>query len=243
MAVLAGVLSAAAAASAARADNPQLIFEQAVDADLGKNGPSDAARAFGLYHRAAELGLPEAELNVAIMYDAGRGTPHDARQAATWYAAAAAGGVARAGFDLGQLYAAGDGVPRNPALARAWFKHAAEHGLKAASGRGLDQGQTLGSTVDAPAASFPGPQAVLHTPAASVPLVWTATPTPAPASYVVEVVRLDGGVPTQVFSSETSLSADRMPNPGPGSYAWRVYVICPSLGRYVSSDWVQFSVS
>ena len=237
------MICAAASASAARADNPQLLFAQAVDADLGKNGPSDAARAFGLYLRAAELGLPEAELNVAVMYDAGRGTSHDPRQAATWYAAAASGGVARAGFDLGQLYEAGDGVPRNLALARAWFRHAAEQGLKAAYGRGWDQNQAPGSAVDVPVISFPPPQAVLHDAAEGVPLVWTAAPTPAPASYFVEVVRLDAGTPTQVFASETSLSADRMPNPGRGSYAWRVYVICPSLGRYVSSGWVQFSVS
>ena len=241
--MLTGVLITAAPANAARAEDPQLIFEQAVDADLGKHQPSDAGLAFTLYRRAAELGLPEAALNVAVMYDAGRGTAHDSRQAATWYAAAATGGVARAGFDLGQLYEAGDGVPRNLALARAWFKQASEHGLKAASGRGWNQTQAPGSTVDMPALSFPEPKAVLNNAAASVPLVWTAAPTPAPASYFVEVVRLDGGEPTQVFSDTTNLSADRMPSPGLGSYAWRVYVICPSLGRYVSSSWAQFSVS
>ncbi len=242
-AVLVG-LFAAPPARAARAGSAQQVFAQAVDADLGKNQPSDAVRAFVLYRRAAELGLPEAELNVAVMYDAGRGVAHDSRQAATWYAAAASGGVARAGFDLGQLYEAGDGVPRNLELARAWFRQAAEHGLKAAAGRGWNQTQPPGSTVDVPAISFPGPKADLHDAAtAGVPLVWTAAPTPAPASYFVEVVRLDSGEPTQVFSQTTNLSASRMPNPGLGSYAWRVYVICPSLGRYVSSSWVQFSVS
>ncbi len=65
-------------AAPARADDPTLWFDEAVQYDLkGETAPL----AFALYRRAAEAGLPQAEFNVAVMLDSGRGAPRDVAQA------------------------------------------------------------------------------------------------------------------------------------------------------------------
>ncbi len=222
--------------------DPHVLLNQAIAADLATTGVAGTARALALYRIAADAGLPEAQLNVAVMYDSGRGTVRDAGQAADYYAAAATGGVARAAFDLGQLYEAGDGVPQNPELARAWFSQAAAEGLAAAAGRHL-RAMAAPAALLPPVTRYPREAASVSAPEAGLALVWTAPPAPGPASYFVQVMLLDGIAPTLSFSTTTDVSATRMPAPRPGRYAWRVFVICPSLGRYVPSGWAGFSVT
>ncbi len=235
-------LLASPALAASRPD-PRTLFNQAVTADLASTGTEGSARALALYRQAADGGLAEAELNVAVMYDSGRGTARDATLAADYYGASATGGLARAAFDLGQLYESGDGVPQNLSLAQAWFSQAAAEGLAAAANRPPHPAVKLPDTVAAPANRYPPESANLPVPVGGLPLVWTAAATPAPASYFVQVMHIEGRTASLVFSTTTEVSAVRMPAPHPGRYAWRVFTICPSLGRYVASGWAGFSLS
>ncbi len=245
-----GVLWAASAGAAPGAQpDAQSLFTDAVAADLGSNGRPDPERAFALYSQAAAAGLAQAQLNAAVMLDSGRGTPHDAARAATYYALAASQGVARAAYDLGQLYADGEGVPANPDLARAWLALAASEGISAASQRirllaGMDAGRdTVPDTPTAPTPLLPSSGATL--PAASpLQLVWTASAQPAATQFFVQVVRLQGTAANDVFTAQLDTSAvgTRL-RPQSGRYAWRVFTVCQSLGRYVASPWITFSVS
>ena len=230
-------------ASAASRPDPRTLFNQAVTADLAATGTEGSARALALYRQAADGGLAEAELNVAVMYDSGRGTARDATLAADYYAASATGGVARAAFDLGQLYESGDGVPQNLALAQAWFSQAASEGLQAAANRPPHPLVKLPDSLAAPVNRYPPDAATLPVPVGGLALVWSAAAAPAPASYFVQVMRIDGRSASVIFTTTTDVSAVRMPAPHPGRYAWRVFTICPSLGRYAQSGWASFSLS
>ncbi len=233
----------AGGAQAASRPDPRTLFNQAVTADLAATGTEGNAHALSLYRQAADGGLAEAELNVAVMYDSGRGTARDPTLAADYYGASATGGLARAAFDLGQLYESGDGVPQNLALAQAWFSQAAAEGLQAAANRPPHPAVKLPDSIAAPANRYPPDGASLPVPVGGLPLVWTAAATPAPASYFVEVMRVEGHSASPVFSTTAGVSAVRMPSPRPGRYAWRVFTICPSLGHYVGSGWVGFSLN
>ncbi len=236
------MLIASQAQGAPRPD-PRTLFNQAVTADLDSTATEGSTRALALYRPAADGGLAEAELNVAVLYDSGRGTVRDPALAADYYAASATGGLARAAFDLGQLYESGDGVPQNLVLAQAWFSQAAAEGLQAAANRPDHPAPPAVDTVPMPATRYPPEAANLPVPLGGLPLVWTAAAAPAPVSYFIQVMHLDGRNASPVFSTSTEVSALRMPSPRPGRYAWRVFTVCPSLGRYVASGWASFSLS
>ncbi len=226
--------------------NPRTLFNKAVTADLAATGAAGSAHALALYRQAADGGLAEAALNVAVMYDSGRGTTRDPALAADYYAASATGGLARAAFDLGQLYESGDGVPRNPLLAQAWFNQAAAEGLAAAANRPVAAAAPDAAEharIAPPVPRYPIAASSLPVPTGGLPLVWTASATPAPASYFVEVMHLEGRAASLVFSTMTDVSATRMPQPRAGRYAWRVFVVVPTLGRYMVSNWTGFSLS
>ena len=213
-------------------------FDEAARSDAG----GDAERAFTLYRRAAEAGLPAAEFNVAVMLDSGRGVEADVAQAATWYARAAVRGEARAAYNLGQLYQAGQGVPKNLRIARAWF---AASGLQAARKR-------LAGLPEAPQASWPLEAAKPIAPAAGerlgsrtdgVALVWTLQEQGEPTRFFVELRALDGDGSHEVFSSFTDASGifAKMPVVH-GSYAWRVIATAPKSSSYVASAWTEFKI-
>ena len=230
---------AASAAGAAAPPNPAVLLAQAVAADLG----GDPVRALTLYRRSADAGSAPAQLNVAVMLDSGRGTGHDAAGAATYYAMAASQGVARAAYDLGQLYADGEGVPVNAALARAWLRLAGQAGLGAAAARLRDlPAGTEAAAPTAPTPIHPSEGTVLaHL--TSLQLVWTSAAQPAGTSYFVEVTTLQPHAAHDVFTAGSDVSALAATGAvEPGRYAWRVFTICPSLGRYVPSAWVFFSI-
>ncbi len=241
------LLLAGRPACASPAPDPESLFQQAVAADLGQGGRSDAAAAFRLYRAAAEAGLAVAQLNTAVMLDSGRGVAQDPTGAATYYALAASQGIARAAYDLGQLYADGEGVPANPGLARAWLKLAVGEGLTAAAGL-LDAMRVpvaTGATAlpTAPDPRRPASLSVFARPAA-LQLVWTAGVQPDPPQFFVEVALLDGPTTRRVFDGLVNVSAITVPvTLEAGRYAWRVFTVCPSLGRYAPSPWVVFSVS
>ncbi len=224
-------------AAADRPDPHDLLTQASVADHAG-----DAARALTLYRRAAEAGLAEAQRDLAVLYDSGRGAPHDPAQAATWYAAAAAGGDARAAFDLAQLYTAGDGVPRNAGLARLWFLQAAVGGI-AAGDHPEPPPEDPPPPLEPPTLRYPWQDMALPAPDSGLALVWTASAAPAPARFFVQVMQVTAGPPTPVFTTTTEISATRVPSLKPGHYAWRVFTLCPSLGRYAPSGWAAFSIS
>jgi hypothetical protein len=217
----------------AQAD-PREAFNEALRLDL--TGSTTAVRrAFDLYRRAAEAGLPEAQFNVAAMLDSGRGVESDWPQAAIWYARAAARGNKRAAYNLGQLYQEGRGVPPNEDLARTWFRAS---GLPAARARLVSlkgRGGRPSSTLASPTPVAPVGDVVVTGNGAE--LVWTSPLQPEPVRFFLEVSDLSASGRT-VFSAFTDRSSLEIAPPLPaGRYAWRVSAVAPKARRYAISDW------
>jgi len=235
--------------ASARSGRAQAAYELGLDYDLGSSGPEDASTALRWYRRAAEAGLPAAEFNVAVMLDAGRGTDRDPVAAALWYARAAAHGHDRAAYDLGQLYAAGDGTPRNPAAAAAWFGNAAAlpaaarklAALKAAADPAPAAARDAALVAPTPTNPADGGTSIRREEPGQVELVWTAPAQPAPVRFFVEMVALGHGPARRLFAGFTEVTAVlAWLEDGVGSFAWRVYAVDASGGRYAASSWARF---
>jgi Sel1 repeat len=236
----------------AKAGDAQAAFGLGVIYDLGNGVQQDQGAAFRWYRLAAEAGVPAAEFNVAVMADSGRGMPRDPALAALWYAKAAAHGHHRAQYDLAQLYENGDGVPRNYDQATAWYHAAAAGGLRAAADKDRfgKTGQALASvdfteSLTPPIPRAPAARKVIETAVepTSVELVWNAPPQPAPATFFVEVLRVDRHPPHEIFAGYTDLSAVLTPATfEPGLYAWRVYAVGKATAHYSISEWQFFTI-
>ena len=239
--VMASLLMALGSATAAAFEATEW-FDEGVRRDLG-NSAEAARSAFSSFRRAAEAGLPEAELNVAIMLDSGRGVDRDAVQAAIWYARSATHGNRRAAYNLGQLYEAGEGVPLNLDVARAWFalcalpaarEHLAVRPLAAREPAALSAPVPLsprsGLTID------PGQS--------GIELVWTSMPQPEAVRFFVELRALDRSGSREVFSGSSDVTSIMAAKPDqPGIYAWRVLAIAPRAAQYTTSEWLVFRVA
>lgn len=227
-------------AAHAQVVDPTALFNEAVRLDL--SGEDAAPRAFELYRRAAEAGLPAAEFNVAVMLDSGRGTAADMTQAATWYARAATHGNQRAAYNLGQLYENGQGVPRNVDLARAWFKAS---GLAAAQERiaGLRTPPATDRILELPRCIVPAAGSTAGPGVGGIELVWTSAQQPEPVRFFVEVRDVTPAGSSEVYSGfvETSGMVAPVPNPR-GRFAWRVTALGRKAGGYMASEWTPFSV-
>jgi hypothetical protein len=217
--------------------------------DRGQGTHPDPTGAFALYLRAAQRGLPAAELNVALMYDSGQGAPPDAALAARWYAAAAAAGMRRAAYNLGQLFEQGDGVPRNPDAARAWFARAAGEGVSAARPHLRERmlKEPAAPPTRSPASATPIVPADEDTiPPYDRPLafIWQPPAQGGRVSYFVEVIAIANGAANAVFSGGTDVTAIQSDTAlPPGRYAWRVFTIYDHPARYTQSGWLRFGVS
>ena len=234
--VLLGLL--AVFATAAWGAGPASIFDQAVRQD----DEGHAYRAFLLYLRAAEGGLPDAEFNVAVMLDSGRGVTANMAQAALWYARAASHGNRRAAYNLGQLYEAGEGVPQNSDIARAWF---AASGLRAARGHLASlraraaQGPFKPPTLVAPAAGVKANPGL-----GGIELVWTSQPQSEPVRYDIDLHSLGASGSRQVFAASVETSSLFATPPSlDGPYEWRVVAVGRKTGRTVASEWSRFDVA
>ena len=97
--------------------------------EYGEHGiPEDDIQAVYWFAKAAEQGLPNAQLNLGGMYHIGAGVLKDNVQAVYWFTKAAEQGEARAQFHLGVMYEKGEGVLKDNVQAVYWFTKAAEQG-------------------------------------------------------------------------------------------------------------------
>ncbi len=225
---------------AALAGLPEAEFNVAVMQDAGDGVARDVSQAAIWYARAAAHGDHRAEYNLGQLYAAGEGVPQDLAEAATWLRAAApflpaaAARLERLPFRdaATERNTPSDAAPGLPVLAvpanDAGVPNVAEASLPATvEGATSPEGATV-SQVNRGGA---------------VELVWTATPTPTPSRFFVQVVSLDaaGAAPREVFADSTDKTAalatvDRVP----GRYAWRVYSLVRD--HYAATPWARFSV-
>lgn len=78
--------------------------------------------------RAAEQGLPDAELTIGEMFLHGDSVERDVGEASKWFLSAAEEGLPEAQYALGLLYDEGRGLARNPEESERWIRKAAEGG-------------------------------------------------------------------------------------------------------------------
>lgn len=103
----------------------QALFDQAMP--LIEAGDAEGVR---LLSRAANLGFPQAQLQLGRLYETGEaGITLDLAEARRWTERAARGGEIRAMHNLGNYLYDGEGGPRDQALAARWFQAAAERGM------------------------------------------------------------------------------------------------------------------
>jgi localization factor PodJL len=103
----------------------QALFDQALP--LIETGDAEGVR---LLSRAANLGFPQAQLQLGRLYETGEaGVTLDLAEARRWTERAARGGEVRAMHNLGNYLYDGEGGPRDQALAARWFQAAAERGM------------------------------------------------------------------------------------------------------------------
>ena len=108
--------------AAERADAAAML---ALSETLGLAG-EDAARA--CLQRAAELGEPQAQLQLGKAFLNAEAQTRDPGQALRWFRKAADQGLASAQAELGFMHAAGIGTPRDLAEAAQWLEKAALQG-------------------------------------------------------------------------------------------------------------------
>ena len=86
------------------------------------------AKAFDLYTKAANKGLPEAQYELGLMYDDEDDDYYNPEEAVRWYKKAAEQGHPNAQYNLAVSYDFGDGVREDDSLAMSWYTKAAAQG-------------------------------------------------------------------------------------------------------------------
>jgi TPR repeat protein len=108
-----------------------------------------ATRAFGMFLRAAEAGISEAQNYLGLCYQDGDGVRKDGAEAARWLRMAAEQGNALAQNNLATCYSDAIGVPQDYAEAVRWFLKAGEQGqAKAQNHLGVCYANGLGVPKD-----------------------------------------------------------------------------------------------
>jgi len=92
------------------------------------NLAGQADQGLELIQRAAEQGLPEAQMSLGLLY-LGEGVPKDIEQAIYWFRKAGDGGNGDAFTNLGNIYCDGDGVPRDRRKGVGYHKKSADMGF------------------------------------------------------------------------------------------------------------------
>lgn len=94
----------------------------------GEGVVQDYDRAFSLIKRAAEQGLPEAQLDLAKFYATGRGVDKNLAKTESLLNQAAEKGLVEAQVALGRFYSSRKIELQDYAAARLWFQRAASQG-------------------------------------------------------------------------------------------------------------------
>jgi localization factor PodJL len=120
-----GASVVAEAAPAKPADpNASLIYAESLSLLSAKD-----PKGVEMLRKAADLGYPQAELQLGHLYETGfAGLRSDLAQARKWTQKAAEAGLPSAMHNLAMLVYNGEGGPKSPALAAQWFRQAAELG-------------------------------------------------------------------------------------------------------------------
>ena len=100
----------------------------------GRGVASDVAGARAWFTRAAEAGIPDAQVALAEMMVNGRGGPADPRAAIALFEKAAAQGHSGAMFALGAMHSGGHNLPIDRVAAQRWFRAAANRATAMPSG-------------------------------------------------------------------------------------------------------------
>ena len=98
------------------------MYEDGVDLN------PDPAQAVLWYRKAAEKGVPEAEVKLAILLSRGEGVAQNYEEARSWCEALDKKGFVAGTYCLGQMYRNGLGVPKDLGAAKKMYEKAAEHG-------------------------------------------------------------------------------------------------------------------
>ena len=117
-------------------DYPRALLKMAQLTESGKAGITRSNEiATKLYHQAAILGYPPAQVIMGNKYVAGRGVRRDYARALQWYTSAAELNYPEAEFKLGEMYARGRGVKRDKTSAIAWYRRAKNQGYPEAAAK------------------------------------------------------------------------------------------------------------
>ena len=95
----------------------------------GEGIPKDEERAFKLFLKAANVGVPVAQLKIGLCYFMGRGVEKDTCVAAQWLQKSALGGDSGGQYWWGVFLRDGTGVAKNAGEAVRWFTKAADAGV------------------------------------------------------------------------------------------------------------------
>eukprot|EP00052_Salpingoeca_macrocollata_P020736 m.174935 g.174935 ORF g.174935 m.174935 type:complete len:258 (-) comp21344_c2_seq1:33-806(-) len=90
--------------------------------------PKNARKATKWFHKAADAGIPAAQVSLGIAYEYGHGTVQNASKAAGYYRKAADQGFCNGQYFLALCYKSGTGVVQDAAQAQHWALLAAEQG-------------------------------------------------------------------------------------------------------------------
>lgn len=96
----------------------------------GKGINQDVQEGVVLVLKAAEAGLPAAQLEAGNLYLNANGVMKNADLAASWFHKAALQGNVAAEWKLGDCYRTGTGFPKTFEKALFWYSEAASHGLR-----------------------------------------------------------------------------------------------------------------
>ena len=107
---------------------PMALYLAGIISECGLAAEPDLARATGLYHQAALLGVRAAQTRFGVALLQGTGTPQDTMTGETWLRKAALAGDAAAAALVGQIYAGDGGLPLNAVEAGLWFARASALG-------------------------------------------------------------------------------------------------------------------
>ena len=87
----------------------------------GDGVKDDSDKAFSFFLKAAELGHPQAQVQVGVFYATGWSVKEDKMEAIKWYEKAAKQGEFQGFYMLGECYKEGKGVPQNLIDAYKWY--------------------------------------------------------------------------------------------------------------------------